>query len=267
MRLSISRIKAFKACRRLYELKYEEHLEPVQKPEALELGSNYHKLLEALNNGTRFAGNPDYAEDFSKEMAMARAYEKYIYPKFKVIEAEKWIEYDLGDGDTLVGCVDGIAEDGHIVEHKSYGSEITEEYEYGLQWDEQILAYMLITGARKVWYTVCRKPTIRLKKDETEQEFFERMVAWYDEDTDSKIRLLEIIRTDYEVEQFKDDLFAIYHEMKHAGYFYKNTCHCKVWGRRCEYASICQHYDPNQEYVEFVKGEDYEPEFIENRNV
>lgn len=256
MRVSISRIKAFKSCRKLYELKYIERLEPAQKPEALELGSSYHKLLEELNSGTALAGNPEYANDFSKEMAMARAYEKYIYPKFKVVEAEKWLEYDLITGDKLVGIVDAIADDGHIVEHKSYGSEITEQYEYNLQWDEQILAYMLMTGKRKVWYTVCRKPTIRQKQNETEEEFFYRMLEWYDTDTDSKIRLLEIERTDEEVTEFEDELMLMVDEMRHAGYFYRNTCHCNMWGRRCEYSSICLHYDPNQEYVEFIKGEE-----------
>ena len=44
---------------------------------------------------------------------------------------------------------------------------------------------MLLTGMRKVWYTVCRKPTIRQKKNETDEEFFGRMVAWYDEDTET----------------------------------------------------------------------------------
>ena len=259
MRLSVSRIKAFKACRRLYELKYVERLEPVSKAEALEIGSNYHKLLERINGGDMDALDTDY----SKENAMAIAYHKYIYPKFHVTEAEKWLEYDLGDGDTLVGIADAIADDGHIVEHKSTGSEITEEYEYGLQWDEQILAYMLMTGKRKVWYTVCRKPTIRQKQNETEEKFFGRMVEWYDTDTDSKIRLLEITRTDEEVEQFRLELLSMVDEMKKAESikaFYKNTCHCKMYGRRCEYSSVCLFYDPEQEYVEFMKGEeDYEP--------
>ena len=257
MRVSVSRIKAFKSCRRLYELKYLEHLEPVEKPEVLQVGSNYHKLLEWLNTHGSLDG---VDEDYSKEQAMASAYAKYIYPRFKVVEAEKWIEYDLGDGDKLVGCVDAIAEDGHIVEHKTVGSDITEQYEYNLLWDEQITAYMMMTEARKVYYTVCRKPTIRQKKDETEEEFYRRMVAWYDEDTESKIRLLELYRTDDEVEQYRDDLMLMVNEMRHAGNYYRNTCHCNMWGRRCEYSSVCLHYDPSQEYVEFTKGEeDYEP--------
>ena len=141
-----------------------------------------------------------------------------------------------------------------------------EQYEYNLQWDEQILAYMLLTGKRKVWYTVCRKPTIRQKKDETEEEFFRRMVEWYDEDTENKIRLFEIARTDEEVNQFRLELIKMFNEIAFAeeqknhialaaSPFYRNTCHCGMWGRRCEYSSVCLHYDPNQEYIEFMKGE------------
>ena len=256
MKLSISKIKAFKSCRRLYELRYIEKLVPVQKPEALEIGSNYHALLEALNKGTKLANNPDYAEDYTKEMAMARAYEKFIYPNFHVIDAEKHLEMDLGNGDILHGYVDAIADDGHIVEHKTCSSEITEQYEYNLLWDEQIPAYMLLTGKRKVWYTICRKPTIRIKKDETEYEFFCRMLDWYEENTESKIRLLEIERTDAEVEQFRDELMQMADTMHNTGHYYKNTCHCDKYGRRCEYSSICLHYDPKQQYIDFVKKEE-----------
>jgi hypothetical protein len=250
MDISISKLKTFKSCRRLYQLRYIEGLRPIQKAEALEIGSNYHKLLEQINNGQI----PDF-NDYSKEMAMAQAYYKYIYPNFKVVEAEKRLELDLGDGDKLVGIIDAIAEDGYIVEHKSTGSEITEQYEYNLLWDEQILAYMLLSDRRKVWYTVCRKPTIRQKQNETDEQFYQRMVEWYDTDTDSKIRLLKIERTDEEVKQFYEDLLLMREELKGVKQFYKNTCHCNMYGRRCEYSSICLNYDPNQQYIEFTRGE------------
>lgn len=255
MIVSISRVKLFKACRRAYELKYIHELEPMEKAEALETGITYHEMLEELYKEGDFL---NVEEEYSKEQAMAVAYKKYIYPHFKVKSVEDWFEYKLPYGNKLVGRVDGITEDGQLVEHKTCSSEIGEDYEYGLLWDEQILAYMLATGARKVWYTVCRKPTIRQKKDETNEEFFDRMVAWYDEDTDSKIRLLQIERTDEEVQQFRDDLKAIVSEMSHCKRFYRNCQHCKTWGRRCEYSSICLHYDPNQEYIEFRKRENAE---------
>lgn len=250
MRLSISKIKLFKSCRRMYELKYVEGLTPREKVEALQVGASYHKLLEELNTQGR---HWDYV-DLSKERAMAEAYYKYIFPRFRVTAAEQALTLDLGEGDELYGIVDGIADDGHIVEHKTTSAEITEQYEYDLLWDEQILAYMLLTGKRKVWYTVCRKPTIRQKQNETEEEFFYRMCEWYDTDTDSKIRLLEIERTDAEVDEFKQSLNQMRNIIKTAEAgkeFYRNTCRCNMYGRRCEYSSVCLHYDPNQQYVEF----------------
>lgn len=234
-------------------MKYVENLEPIQKAKVLETGSNYHSLLEELNKTGTLDG------EMTKELAMAKAYEKYIYPHFKVVEAEKYVEYDLGNGDTLIGFVDGVTDNGYIVEHKTTGMDITEQYEYNLLWDEQILTYMLITGMRKVYYTVCRKPTIRQKQKETDEEFFNRMVAWYDEDTDSKIRLLEIERTDEEVEQFRQDLEVIKTTIQEAVQdknFYKNTCHCNMYGRRCEYSSICLNYQPNAEYIDFYRKEE-----------
>lgn len=253
MNLSISRIKLFKSCRRAYELKYIEGMIPVEPAETLQTGARYHERLEELYK----TGDVD-TSDLSKEAAMAVAYKKHIYPHFKCKSVEEWQHYELPTGDTLIGRVDGIAEDGRLVEHKTTGSDITEEYEYNLQWDEQLIAYMLMTGAREVWYTVIRKPTIRQKKGESEEEFFHRMVSWYDEDTDSKIRLMLIGRTDAEVEEFAAGLSSMAEEIKNTKNFYKNTNHCKCWGRRCEYASICLDYDPNREYVEFVKNkEDY----------
>lgn len=227
-----------------------EMLEPIQKVEALETGSNYHKLLETLNT------TGEIESGYTKEIAMATAYKKYIYPQFKVSEAEKWLEYDLGNGDKFVGIADGIANDGHIVEHKTTSQEITEQYEYNLLWDEQILAYMLMTGSRKVWYTVCRKPTIRQKQNETDEDFYKRMVDWYDTDTDKKIRLLNIERTDAEVADYEVDLHVMLATMQEATRqrnYYRNTCQCNVYGRRCEYSSVCLHYDPSQQYIEFIK--------------
>lgn len=250
MKSSISRMKLFKSCRRAYYFKYIENLEPVEKSDALQTGSNYHSLLEQLYTGNKLD------DDYSKERAMAEAYRKYIYPKFNVKSVEDWKQKPIA-GHMLIGRVDGIADDGCLVEHKTTSAEITEEYEYNLLWDEQILAYMYLTGARKVYYTICRKPTIRQKKNESDEEFFERMVEWYDTDTDSKIRLLEIHRTDEEVKKFASEFIKVCDDMERAEEkddLYMNTQYCNHWGRRCEYSSICLNYNPNQSYIEFEKG-------------
>lgn len=255
MRISISALKLFKACRQAYRFKYIEGLEPVQKPDAMQSGLTYHSKIEDI-----YTNGYCSTEDNSKESAMALAYEKYIYPHFHVKAVEDWVEYDLGQGDTLIGRVDGRADDGYLVEHKTTSMNITDEYEYELQWDEQILAYMLATGDRKMWYTVIRRPTIRQKKNESDEDFFTRMCQWYDEDTDSKIRLIEITRTDEEVQEFLTSLLNALGEIKIAIDFpqvkcYRNCLHCNHWGRRCEYSSICLNYDPDKEYIEFQRRE------------
>lgn len=260
MRVSASKIKTFKACRRAYQLKYIYDVVPVESSEALTVGKDYHSKIEAL-----YKGDHETEYDFSKTEAMFQAYRKYIYPYVEI--APDKVEVDISDSITIgeqgvsvdiVGRLDGIAVNGALVEHKTVSAEITEQYEYDLAWDEQLLMYMLLTGARKCYYTVCRKPTIRQKKNETEEEFFERMVAWYDEDTDSKIRLLKVERTDEDIRIFKMELDDILSEMsfceEFTKHYYKNSLHCFRFGRRCEYAEICQHYDPNMDYINYKKG-------------
>lgn len=251
MRASISQIKLFKACRQAWAFRYREKLIPVHEADALEIGHKYHEYLADLEAGAAID------VEYTKACAMAKAFEKHILPQIDVRDAELEIEKKIGEH-TLHGIVDGIATDGTIVEHKTTSRDVSEggEYEYNLLWDEQVLAYMSLTGQRKVYYTVCKKPTIRQKKDESDEEFYNRMVAWYDEDTAQKIRLFVVERTDDEVEQFEQDFVAICDEMENSGNLYRNTCHCTQYGRRCEYASICLHYDPAQDYIEYIKKED-----------
>lgn len=244
--ITVSRIKLFKACRRAYQFRYLEGLIPAETASALQTGISYHEKLEQLYKDGYFE-----VTDYTKESAMAMAYKEYIYPKFAVTASEEWFEKD-----GFIGRVDGVAEDGRLVEHKTASGDIGEEYEFNLQWDEQILMYMYLTGARSMWYTVCRKPTIRQKKNELEEEFFHRMVTWYDKDTESKIRVFEVSRTDEEVEQYAKELCEIAEEMRTTHNLYRNPCYCNHWGRRCEYSPICLNYDPTEKYVGFRRNDE-----------
>lgn len=255
MKVSVSQLKQFKACRRAWYLRYVEKLEPVEKSDALTVGTNYHALLETLYKD----GKLDVTEP-TKEAAMAKAYEKYIFPAVKVELAEEWLEKEVMPDVTLIGRVDGMTADGVVVEHKTTSRDIGAEYEYNLIWDEQVLAYMYLTGTRRIIYTVCKKPTIRLKKGETEEEFFERMCAWYDEDTESKIRTFDVIRTDDEVEAWAKEMREVASQLaecrEYAECCYKNTLNCMSFGSDCPYKSVCLHYDKSQEYIEFTRREE-----------
>jgi hypothetical protein len=231
-----------------------EQLHPVKKSEALEIGSNYHSKIEQLYKDEYFDS------DFSKDSAMACAYEKYIYPKFEMRNVEKWVSKEVLPNNMLIGIVDGIAEDGSLVEHKTTGLNSIDEFLYNLEWDEQILAYMYMTGQHEMYYTVCRKPTIRQKKDESDEEFFYRMCQWYDTDTDNKIRVEKIKRTDKQIKEFVENAIIYIDDIGFAqsegnsNIYYRNTCHCNHYGR-CEYAPICLNYNPDVPYADFVKKE------------
>ena len=257
MNISSSKVKVYKACKRLYFFKYVENLEYIQTIQTLEDGKTYHSKIEQLYN----EGNFEIDEENPKVSAMACAYQKYIYPQFKVSRAEEWLEMKLTPTHTLVGRFDGIAEDGCVVEHKTTSADVDDEYIYNLQWDEQVLNYMLASGKNKIYYTVCKKPTIRQKQNENAEEFLNRCIAWYDEDTDKKIRVISVERNKKEIAEQKEALKAIARdivttEKKGEKAFYRNQSHCTCYGRRCEFASICLDYDPKLQYVEFKKKED-----------
>lgn len=249
VRASYSKIQCYKSCRRLYELKYVENVQSTEKIEALERGTSYHEKVEQLLQGK------DFEHDDPKTSAMATAFQKYILPQLSPIAQEDWFEYYTDFGDKFVGRIDALNADGAIIEHKTTSGEIDEEYWYTRDMDEQLMTYMYAYKTRKAYYTVCRAPTIRQKKGETEEEFYDRCVEWYDEDTDSKIAMREVYHTDKEIEDFIVEQALTIKEMNNCDLFYRNQSYCTKWGRMCEYAPICQHYDPNQEYVGFVKGE------------
>ena len=253
-KLSISSITLFKACRRAYELKKVYGIEPVEKAEALESGSHYHEMVENLHR------TGEVPELSTKETAMVIAYARYIYPFMPKFEPEVWFEKPFGRGNVIVGRVDGMVEgESAIVEHKTTSTDLN-QYEFDLQWNEQLLTYFLATGARTAYYTMCRKPTIRQKQSESEAEFAQRCLDWYDEDTNDKIRMIKVTRTNEEINIYKKNLSKMFSEIKRAnkrGNYYRNTCHCNSWGRKCDYSPICLNYDPTQEYVGFQKRGEY----------
>lgn len=246
--ISISQIRAFKTCRRAYELRYKYGMYPIQQPDALKTGAKYHERIEALYK------NEPIENDFSKESAMAEAYRKYIYPHLPIEKVEEWLKSEDGK---YIARVDGITASGKLVEHKTTSGEIGEEYEFNLQWDEQIPMYMLLSGSRMMYYTVIRKPTIRQKQNETEEEFWQRCVDWYAVDTPQKIGYFIVTRTNEEIAQFEQELKQITFEIEHTSNYYRNPSWCNVWGRRCEYAPICLNFDPDQNYIEFERRELY----------
>lgn len=264
MKLSSSLIKAYKTCKRKYELRYIEELEPTNKAQALTDGTTYHEAIDRY-----YTQDHEMLCDMEqpKLSAMIWAYVNYIAEKCddlkQVAYAEKWFEYELTPQHSIVGRNDAIALNGMPVEHKTTSNDIDDEYMYALQWDEQILTYMLANDINEMFYTVIKKPTIRQKQNETAEEYFERCKEWYATDTELKAKVIKVIRNPDEIEQHKQDLIVIADEIENQKHFYRNPTACTCYNRRCEYAPICLNYNPQLTYVEFEKKKRYSEE-LEN---
>lgn len=249
MRISNTQIQVFKSCRRAYELKYVEGVLPLQSVDALERGKSYHEKVECLLMGR------DFEWDNPKTDAMALAFNEYVVPKIGKVEAvEEWFHKPVGEHE-IIGRCDGRLEDGRLIEHKTTSGMLDEAYIFGLQNDEQILTYMWAYGVNNVLYTVCKTPTIRLKKDETEEEFRARCFDWYREDTEHKIGTIDVYRSPEEIAEFDEAIRRMVSEIVNCDHFYRCPSNCMKWGRPCEYMSICRNYDPQMEYTGFEKRE------------
>jgi hypothetical protein len=250
-KVSYSEIRTYKSCRRKYFFSYIEGLKPKQESDALVSGSYYHKKLEALLKDEPF----DMAD--AKTTAMAFAFDKYIRPSLpEVIQTEKFFSKPLGKYGTVdvevIGYIDGICKDGTPIEHKSTSFPIDEAYQDSLWFDEQIPVYMWAENVNEMWYTVCKKPNIRQTKRETEEEFAQRCIEWYDTDTEEKIAILKVCRTREDINEHMIEIMRITNEMRNQTHFFRNPYNCNGF-MSCPYRSICLNYDPLIEPIGFEK--------------
>lgn len=251
MDITTSQIRAFKSCRRLYELQYVERLKPKVEPEYLSIGSSYHRLVENIildkaSTESTIAG------------IMADQFRNKILPLLpRISKVEHEFKVNIGRSKFLIGKIDAISDDGTPIEHKTTSDTIDEKYIYRLNWDDQVTNYLLALSLErkqiinKVIYTVIKKPTIRQKQNETIEEYLARCVAWYEEDTAGKVATFTVIRSKDELAAKQSELVEMCKEIKKCKCFYRNPSHCSIIG--CSYASICLSYTPETGAVDYVK--------------
>ncbi|HXG47131.1 MAG TPA: PD-(D/E)XK nuclease family protein [Methylomirabilota bacterium] len=192
----------FRNCRKAAELRYLQHLVPLERDRNLHFGSLIHECLELWHgqrNLSRMldlidrrcaarAQDEDQKRDWHRATAMMRAYaERYAEEEFEVVALEHVFEGPIVNPATgaasrsfrLAGKVDGIVRiDGEyfILEHKT-ASQIDSDYLERLWTDFQITLYahyveqtlgIPITG---ILYNVLVKARLQQSRGETEEEF------------------------------------------------------------------------------------------------
>lgn len=241
--LTSSQVRAYKSCRRLYELQYIDCLKPIEEYEPYAVGRNYHsKISQIVKTG-------EFKKTHDKTDAMAQAFKNFILPKIECNKTETEFKTRLSQGIYLKGKVDGISKENIIIEHKTAYGAVGEDFEDKLKIDDQIMIYMIGIGAYELIYTVCQKPTIKLRQNESADEYLKRCYEWYDE---SKTSIYKIYKSDKELAEKRAELIRIAKEIRRGTYWHRNPYNCKVLS--CVYDKICENYNP--EYMAgFAKKE------------
>lgn len=302
--LTNSSLTSFKTCPRKYELQYELGYVPVRESEPLFFGKLFHFGLEvwAKNNkniGLMVAQTEQYFmaarnEDqflLCKIVALLEGYhERYKNEEFEVVGSELQFKTPVlnpkslraSKSYVLEGVIDRLLKDKNgrfiLLETKTTSENIEDpasDYWSRLGLDSQLSTYFL--GAESLGfkietclYDVIRKPTIKPKKEETPQQFYDRLSADIAERPSFYYARREIPRTKNDLVSFFNDVWGVSQVLS---LFQKNksfpryTNACRSNYGYCQYFAVCSGQATLEDHSLFKKTENKHPELeMEEKN-
>lgn len=201
--LTNSSISAFKSCPRKFYWRYERQIEAVTRPEALLLGTAIHGFLECYYRQIPYEPPIDLTP--KSQAILKGTMEGYAVrymddcDLFDAIALEQVISGEILNPETgrpareyaYGGKVDGLVilkkdmegfktGDLLLLEHKTT-SKVDEVYFERLQLDSQLLLYSLYLSRELgapiagTLFNVILKPNLRMKKNESEDEYHQRL--------------------------------------------------------------------------------------------
>lgn len=275
--LTSSRLSTLRSCPRRHYYRYELGLSRIRSADALRFGGGFHHGREAKNKGADdaaaieqasagYAQLPQWADptDWAVEretlrQLLAGHFWRYSSDELQFVAVEQSFQTPLinpGSGHPsrifmLAGKIDAIVKlpDGRlaVLEYKTAGEDIGAESDYWLRLrcDPQISMYVL--GARAigfdvatVLYDVTRKPTIRLRKEETPEQYGQRLLADVGERPDYYFARREVPRLEDELAEFRLELWqqaAQLRDAQRADRWFRNVG--KMTCSYCPFASLC----------------------------
>ena len=242
--LTATATSSLRRCPRQYYLRFELGLSRIRTATPLRFGRAFHWGLELYAGGlggdlavqtaaADYATCPDWADptDWAVEGETLRAllaghFWRYGDDSLEHLAVEQAFAIPLINPDTgassrsftVAGKMDGVVRlaDGRlaVLEIKTAGENICPDSEYWLRLrcDGQISLYVLAARAlghdvATVLYDVTRKPTIRLRKGETPEEYGQRLLADIGERPDYYFQRREVPRLADELAEYRAELW------------------------------------------------------------
>jgi len=269
--LTHTRIQTRKNCPKMDYWRNIRGLVPIVKKKSLNIGGAFHKGMETrsvekavtyLRNQLLYPQDQQEADELEIAAATVEAMVSGALEKWPAFErGHRELKFEIpvmnpktnsssrsfrlgGKTDELVQLDDGTW---WIVEYKT-ASQIGQAYVDRLDLDSQITTYIyglqrhldiMISG---VFYRVVRKPSIRQNKNETLDQFRQRIIRDYQERKDFYFYEFQLYRSQADLDEFEKELWAFTQEYlfaKRSGVHWKNTSKCTKFGG-CPYMPLCR---------------------------
>lgn len=286
MKLTNSRMKAYRLCPRFHHLQYVEGWRPRVTAPALSFGTAFHAGMEAYwRKETVPTLLLEDAYENAKVNALTAGYvarwEDEDSGRYETLAVEKEFEVPLIHPITgqehphwrLAGKIDLLIAEGDAIvlcDHKTSSEDISlgSTFWQRLPLDTQILVY--IYGARelgfevsKILWDVASKPKQRPKKGESPAQFQARIMGEIAADPARYYARAELFRFDHEIEaalldawDFADRMYA---DMQ-AKWNPRNVDACFKYGRPCSFFRFCLTNSSPCDDMQFVRLDDPNPE-------
>lgn len=260
-----SRLKMRMNCPWKEHIRYERELVPIRRKEALSIGEAVHKGIETWSLETAlscFDGIFPADQQEADELEVAKAtvegmltgyFERYEPFEDHKPETEFKLPLVLKGGRKsrvhyIAGKIDDIVhtpQGDWLVEYKT-ASQLTGSYFERLYLDEQVSMYCYVLrrlgyNPVGVIYRVIRKPTIKVRKNESIRQYTDRLIEEYRARPDFYFLEQKLYRTQDDLDEFEIELrnkVQIFDRDKKSGLNFRNTSHCSDYGG-CPYLPLC----------------------------
>lgn len=279
--LTASRMNAFLSCPRRHFYAHELGLRRAEPSGALKIGTAIHAALEARALGATIdeayaaalaTGTFTEADAAVLFGLIGGYYNRYAGVMDVIERMHPEIEFQetIPGSRTFIaaGKIDGLAvlKDGRtaLIEHKTCGEDISPGAPYWerLRFNTQLMQYVIAARSNGwnvdcVIYDVIRKPSIRVKQNETPQAYGERLLADCEARPDFYFARCEVAIREAHIHEFEVQRHVICKMLLHCKaaaekaempeYGWIRNCN-GVTCRGCEYAPVCLqniHVDEN----------------------
>lgn len=225
--VSHSELKCFQRCGQEWFYRYVEKREAKEKALPLAIGLAIHAAIAR------------------KEYERTPLVEAMLYGYWMTWGTKETLEHDvfflkdIGDDVHVTGEIDAIASR-KIREHKTTSEDISPGAAYWrgiIHADPQVSMYLAAFGEKELEWDVLRKPALRQKNNESDKEFYDRLVESLLREPPRYYQRATIVRMRSEHEEHLANIKKVVKLMQLP--VTRNRSSCFVYGRPCDFFDVC----------------------------